>query len=85
MSKSDDRSDWLNDLQRVGIILFLTPGLSWLPLLLYAMLVPSPRGFGIEGGAYATGNMMLSGVIIMVYAAFKRGRREALRRHDSRT
>ncbi len=53
MSKSNDNEDWLKALYVIGVILLLTPALLGIPLLLIAML--TPRGFGIDSGAYAIG------------------------------
>lgn len=71
MSRSDG-DDYLKALYIMGFILVATTTLGAFILVLIAALDPDYASAPIEGSAFAVGSILLSGIIAMAYAAFKK-------------
>lgn len=71
MSRSNG-DDYLKALYTMGFILFATTILGGLLLLLIAVLYPDYASAPIEGSAFAIGSILLSGMVAMAYATFKK-------------
>jgi Na+-driven multidrug efflux pump len=74
MSKSNDDSDWLKALYMMGWILVVVSTLPGAVLIFYAFITHT--NMGIDGGAYAIGTIIMSGVVAMVYASIKGARKK---------
>ena len=71
MSRSDG-DDYLKALYIMGFILVATTILGAFLLLLIAALDPDYASAPVGGSAFAIGSIILSGIIAMAYATFKR-------------
>jgi len=73
MSKGDSEFHFWRALFHVGWILIIVTTLPGVALVLYAAVTQG--NLGVDGGAYAIGSLIMSGLAIMIYASANMTRR----------